>query len=181
MRESVLIRDAIFERLKMVEGFKDLRRSPLTQLTKAKLPALCVYHRGTRARAEARNNLGEPKFDLDVTITVSTVRAASTPKFAEGFVDHDFELAEFILTDPSLNRRASDSLFDGVTAIEATPVYIQEAEAFFVECRIDMTFLVGVSYDPRVTDAYKGVTLTVRPLGHPNSPAITVKLDQEDA
>lgn len=161
--QAIVIRDAIYSRIEGLTGrFKTLRKVPMPALQLDDLPAASIF-----VLLEDENSDGDPnasylKYKNDVTIGISVARAFDDPVYLDGKLDFDISMIKSILlTDDSFTARRAGGLFEAVPRMKRTWVFAQEAEAFYAELRLEMTFTYRESFMPPVRDPFQVVDVVV--------------------
>lgn len=161
------IRDAVYDRLSILDGYTSFRKAPVPQLQPDALPALSVFISGETLTPDGDDNAGEPHFEASVTIAVSVVRGFDDPSVLSGDIDADVDaIEEGLLCDPTFVTFGPDALLEGVSGIKRRRLYPQsgkDGETYFAELRLEITFRTRVSFEPDIDAAFEGVTITARP------------------
>ena len=176
--EATQIREAIIERLTdqawlPVNGF---RRQVRPQLQEEELPALLVVIADELESPEDEANQGQPRFMNEVTIGISYCVGFMPPEELDEQLDRATNgIRKRLLQDPTFVRGIDPSkelddpdrypLFEAVTKVRRGRLFSQEGASYFVEGRIEMTFVFSTSYDPDIDDVLEHVTFTARAAG----------------
>ena len=156
------IRDAIATRLGTLPGYVgSVRKTPVPQLQPDKLPSLAVWTLTERLGPDGDANAGEPRFVSEITIGISDTRGFADPAVLDGSIDDAVDLIEAtLLSDPSFVGFGGAPFFEAVSGVTRRRLYPQDGETYFVELRLEMTFVVRVGFDPVVPDDLVKVTIT---------------------
>ena len=179
---SVAIRESIVERLTGFGDYaSDVRRVLVPQLQPESIPNISVAVVSEELEPDGDSNVGEPRFVSTIVIGIALVRKGNDTSVTDGQIDSDIEDAlEKLLTDATFVTFGPAALFESVERVSSRRSYPQEGQAYFCVARVEMTFRTRISFEPVIPDHYKGMTITARPTGHPDAPAIVKKIDEAD-
>jgi hypothetical protein len=182
---SRAIRDAITERLTGQDWLpvRIIRNQPLPQLQTDELPGLMVVIMSENMTPDGDANCGPPSYEVDTTIGISLVAGFDEATALDSDIDEIVDkIEDALLRDSSFLHfygSGSPPLFESITRITRRRLFPQDGESYFMELRLEMTFMHRVTYEPNVPDDYKKTVLTAKLAGSSEgTPTLTVVVDQ---
>ena len=141
------IRDAAFTRVvtAMPTAFKSTRKIPFPTLTPDMLPALGVYLLREQMSPDGDDNHAMPRYMVDAVIGFMLIDLANDPAVLEGAIDDRLDLIEnTLLCDHTfLDLRDTETdkpIIESVPQISRTYQFPRDAESYYIEARLQMTF-----------------------------------------
>jgi hypothetical protein len=148
------IRDAAFTRAITAGTYTTTRKVDMPTLNGADCPALSVFFVGEDMRPDGDANVAVPRFISIATIGISVLRGFDDPVVIDGLIDTDVDaILDALLRDPTFVGMppVGTGLFEGVTRVRRRRVFAQQAEAYFVETRLELDFEYRAYFDPIIT------------------------------
>jgi hypothetical protein len=161
---ATAIRDAAFTRAQASGTWTKARKTDVPTLTGTDLPALQVFLLSERMTPDGDANVGVPRFVSEATIGISVVRGFADPVVIDGQIDVDVDaILDGLLCDPTFVGvpPAGAGLFEGVTAINRRRLFPQSGETYFVETRLELTFMFRCDFEPALTVPLNEVAVSV--------------------
>ena len=156
------IRDAIFTRVSTLTGYTKFQREPVPNIAPADVPVVTVFILSENLTPDGDPNAGAPKFEAIATIAVSVLRGFSDPVTLDGQIDVDLDAIEnLLLSDPTFVGWGPHVPvpFESVMGIRRQRIYHKDAEAYFIEARLEFQFLNRVYYPPNITTGLTEITV----------------------
>ena len=179
---AVALRDRIVATVERFWRFSPVSKTSMPQLQPEALPWCGVFIAREVMTPDGDGNAGEPRFVSDVTIAISVVRGFQDTATLDGRIDQDFaDMLAGLLCDPAFVAFGDDQLFESVERVDTRRLYPMQAETYFAELRMEMTFRTRIGFPPNVPDDYRRLRVTTRPYGHDDAPAVVSNFDQGDA
>ena len=167
-RQSTIIRDAVFNRVKVLTpaGHSAWGAATVTaypSLNTTMLPALqvSVARPGEVMTPDGQAGMGFPHFVAEATIGISVLRGLDDPMVLDGQADTDFDLIlETLLNDPEFV--SPNKFFRGVTRVvyDKQP-FQQAAESYLLELLLRITFDYQIGFGPVPTVPLQDVAVAI--------------------
>lgn len=164
------IRDAIFTRVSTLTGYTKFQREPIPTVNPTDVPVVTVFVLAENLTPDGDANAGAPKFIVLTTIAVSVLRGFSDPVTLDGQIDIDLDTIEnLLLSDPTFVGWGLHVAvpFEAIVNIKRERIYHKDAEAYFIEARLELQFQTRIFYPPNIVTPLTEVTIA-----NPSSPTV---------
>lgn len=167
---SNYIRDQALARIiaAKIAPWKTTRVSPQPTLQTGDVPALGAYLIRETMNPDGDANVGVPRFIVDAVISFMVIDIATKPSVLEGSIDAIVDQIETtLLCDPtfvSLKDVGGNFLIDSIQQITRTYQFPNNGEAYYIECRLQMTFRFFVVFEPLTPNDLLKIDVTTQPM-----------------
>lgn len=155
----IAIRDATFDRIATVPGFKNVFKANSSPNQDAQMPYACIWYSGERTEPNGDANAGVPAFKHTLTLTVDVVvRNVSDPAMDAEIVALVETTRATLLTDPDWV-----AMVEGIERIDTRYTYPSTAQDIVVLAVIELEVTYRSEWPPTLAHDLDVVTVTVEP------------------